>query len=445
MKRSSITVRHNYSAQRIYQEHHRDEVLRVTQARKADGTVPSSAAEDMLERNIEEGARADIITTRADREEAVRNAHEKQAALEVDPDSPLNALDRMDQSAHQAFDDYKADNEGFCKARDAAATDLATTKAKHGLIRDPKENRFNDTLVNAAIGFAVESTLNVVILVSGGLPLFQSMSVAIPVAAVNVGIGGVVMGGWLLPYCLKDNSTGWHWPARGLQVLLGLIILSVNFLVWEFRAKHGFDPLSPTAEADAVFANLIGFGAFAIGILIAAFYFFLFARCRDLYLDYGELGERLEQAKSVVDLPAEDCRAEIRDLEEDFREALDEQSKAADKAVRESAQLCEAIKTQAQAFDTAQEGIVAVRQNVTELARQDARQILGIDTPAYYGTAPNYAHLLSPGLDVSEAEQRLKDHQDARDLLRTNIRDAKAKQQTMSKELFERIINEFGS
>ena len=440
-----IQITETYNAPRIYKQKYRKNVLQGGQARRSDGNIPTAASEDELERGISGGAAADINATEAQQRAKIAPYKTEQANLDINADCPLDAFNSFTQEAEQCYADRKAENENLMIEKKSIEDDISVKKTMDSILREPKPNHMKTVAQSAGLFGAAETLVTVVGLTSGGMPMAQAMILSGAVSVVNVGIGGAIMGGALLPYCLKVNAGRQRWFARLGELFLAIFVLVANLKVWEFRAKYGYDPLSPTAEADAQLANLIGLLMFGIGIFIAMYWLHSFAKARDLNLEYGRLGERLDNVKADLKYPAEDCRDSINTLSKELDDEFEAQRDDAVTAVNTSDSLVQNMQAEAAKFNNAQLGIVREYEHVTELARQDLRGILGADTPAYYGTAPVYSSLLLSPINTTDAETVLDLHRRDRDALIANERDAKIKQKDTVKDLFDRILAEFGS
>ena len=181
-----------------------------------------------------------------------------------------------------------------------------------------------------------------------------------------------------------------------------------------------------------------------VGLLIAGYWFYSFAKSKDHYLAYGALGEKLADLKVMLAEPTAEFRDELIQTHKETVGAIVGLQDDARKALVGSEQCMFEGEQITEAFEQAQSGLIAEYERVVNLSRSDGRRILEQHTPEYFSMTPDFSDLRHPNLSALPLRDRYAAQQSDFASLQTNVSNAEVELETLTRDLEDRLQTEFG-
>ena len=431
------------TAQKIYKDL-RPSTLAVYSQQREDGIIPAKPDDCPNERGIKDGCNTSLSATHAIYEDKLANLRSKQAELAIDPKAPHRKTNAFRRLMTKAFEEKKAENNDLFEDIKKTKSNIRNKAVAESIGRDPQPSTTSETAAQALPVGAAETLLGVAGFMSGGMSVSEAIIGSAAIAAGNIGMFGYLGGNVLFHYCFQQNAGKLRWLATTALGIMGGLTVWMNLKAFEVRSELNLNENSPTYEADALVSGLVGGAMCFLGLGIAGYWFYRFAKSKDHYLAYGALGDRLADLKAELAEPAAEFRdelieahkntvAEIVGVHEDSRTDL----ASSEQALLEGDRVVEA-------FEQAQSGLIAEYERVVNLSRTDGRRILEQHTPDYFSVAPDFSALRHDPLSVQSLKDRYGEQQADYDALKTNVSNAEAELETLSRDLEQRIQAEFG-
>lgn len=417
----------------IYEEYFKDQTLRHTREIKRNGNPAKSADEDVVEREIDATTENAINAAKRTHAAAYKEHLETQTAINIEPDHVNNRIERFDRTLRHNHNHHRTEYEDLTDEVRVTEEDIVAYRQEAGINREPILSYVPEVMKQASLFGIPESILGTMAAIAAGYPLFVAMLIGIASTVNNIGLGAYLLS-HIVPYVFRKNSGKLWWLGLLASLLVALFVLTVNLNLMDLR-KGG---------TDAGEAELVGLLFLAFNLFVWAFWFHKFFTAKDIYVEYGRLGEAREDAREGLRQPAKDCADAILSESEKLDQELEALREETAKAVTLSAQLAQKCDTESEQFELAQRSIVSVYQEVCEHMRTDMQGILGADTPAYFDTKPDYSYLIQTLPENTAAQDQLKIHEGLAEDLRQALRSERPRQHELVAAYQARIETEFG-
>jgi len=407
-KYESFTVKITNS-RALYERDYKPAALRYAREAKRNGNPAQTAEADVLERELIKAAEKAINAAEKEHGETIRDIVSAQVALQIDPEQAETKLKQFERKLHRNHNHHLSQHQELLENLIAVKDDIDTYRQDSNINREPILSRLHEVWKQALPFGVFESFVGTSAVKAAGAPLFEAILVGISSTVNNIGLGAFLLA-QVIPFVHKKNGKSLWWLGLIGSIIIASFVLSVNLNLMELRGHNANDD-----------SSLIGLLFFAFNMFVWAFWFHKFITAKDIFIEYGRLGDAREDAKEDLREPAIECRdailVESQALDNEFEELIQQ----AAVVITQSTQHAQQCAAEAEQFDLAQRSIIAVFEDVTEYMRHDVGGVLGDMTPTYFDQKPDYSHLIRKLAENDVATKQLDHHHTLSETLNQNI------------------------